>query len=628
MKWFERVWKRGRSLMAKAGAEMGLSRAFRDVFEVGGVPAYRQFYDEGIFLWKALYRGSYAPWHRVPAPTIANPKATRQLFRLNAAKAVSAELAGLVWGEQCDIRVSSTAGESDGVDPLDRFVHAVLRENGFNEKMQQLIEQGLALGGAAMKVWVEEDPSDGGMGGRLGEATSSGDRGEEKRRPHPPAAQAPSPKGKAGEATSSAPAGHLPLKGKAGEASSSGSMGLAASSEGGGLRGTTSSAPAGHLPLKGKAGEATSFGSMGSAASLGGEGWGSGRIRIGYCAADQFVPLAWDNSQVKAAVFISREARDGHYYTRLEWHRRDGEAYRVDNEVYRSEARAGAGRDVLGVRYPLEAVYPELSEQTRLQAVDSLFTYWRTPIANNLDDDSPLGVSIYANALETLRALDICYDSFVQEFELGKKRIIVPARCVRTVADPGTGEMRRYFDPGDRVYEALATDDAGELRIQDNSVELRVEEHVAALNAFLSILCLQLGFSANTFSFDGHNGLKTATEVVSENSKTYKTIRTVQNQLGPALEHLARNIVDAAILYGMSWEGRSVESLAAGGYQVKAVFDDGVTQDRQTCIAEGVKLVEAGLLSRYRFLTDAKYGQGLTPREAEAELRRLKEEKA
>ena len=536
MNYLAKLWKRGRSLMQSLGERAapltaripkGLAalqtREFRDIFEVGGVPAYRQFYDSGIFLWKALYRGSYAPWHMVPAPTIANPKAMRQMYRLNAAKAVCAELAGLVWSEQCDIRVSMNGGAAGEHDPLDAFVHHVLRENGFSEKMQQLIEQGLALGGAAIKVWCEEE---GGFG-RVDE--------------------------------------------------------------------------------------------------------GGGRVRLGYCLADQLVPTAWDSAQVKEAVFISREARDGKYYTRLEWHRRDGATYCIDNEAYRNPARRGGvgeRTDILGVRCPLEEAFPMLSEHTEVSVRDSLFTYWRTPVANNLDDDSPLGVSIYANALETLHALDICYDSFVQEFELGKKRIIVPARCVRTVADPSTGEMRRYFDPGDRVYEALATDDAGELRIQDNSVELRVEEHVAALNAFLSILCLQLGFSANTFSFDGHSGLKTATEVVSENSKTFKTIRTVQNQLRPAMEHLVRNIVDVAILYGLRWEGRSVESLAADGYRVQTMFDDGVTQDRQSSIDEGVKLVGAGLLSRYRFLTDAKYGQGLTPGEAEEELRRLREEKA
>ena len=229
-------------------------------------------------------------------------------------------------------------------------------------------------------------------------------------------------------------------------------------------------------------------------------------------------------------------------------------------------------------------------------------------------------------SLETLHALDICYDSFVREFRLGKKRIIVPARAVRTVVDPQTGALRRYFDPGDEVYEALASDDPNDLKIQDNSVELRVEEHVAALNAFLSILCLQLGFSPGTFSFDQHQGIKTATEVVSENSKTYKTIKTLQNQISPAIEHLVQNIIDVAILYGMEFEGQSVERLAAGGYHVQVVFDDGVTQDRQTNIQEGVMLVGAGLLSKYSFMTDKKYGIGLTPEEAEAEIQRIRDE--
>jgi A118 family predicted phage portal protein len=155
---------------------------------------------------------------------------------------------------------------------------------------------------------------------------------------------------------------------------------------------------------------------------------------------------------------------------------------------------------------------------------------------------------------------------------------------------------------------------------------LRVDEHVAAINAFLSILCLQTGFSAGTFTFDQHTGLKTATEVVSENSKTYKTIKTVQNQLRPAIEHLVRNIIDVAILYGVEYDGQSIERLAAPGYNVNITFDDGVTQDRQTNINEGVMLVGAGLLSKYTFMTDSKYGQGLTPEEAQAELDRIKAE--
>ena len=144
---------------------------------------------------------------------------------------------------------------------------------------------------------------------------------------------------------------------------------------------------------------------------------------------------------------------------------------------------ADGNQDILGVQYPLSALYPNLEPQTEIGGLtESLFSYYRTAIANNLDDNSPLGVSIYANAMDTLHALDICYDSLVSEFRLGKKRIIVPARCIRTVTDPQTGAQSRYFDPSDEVYEALATDDNQDLKIQDNSVELRVEEHVKALN--------------------------------------------------------------------------------------------------------------------------------------------------
>ena len=533
-----RVWDTikswGRGLMQRTASATGIAREFKDIFELGGVPAFSQFYYYGVFIWKYLYRGLYKPWHVVPVTAVgAKPGQTRQLFRLNTAKAVCAELASMVWGEECEISVSSAGWEEqvdeDGVvvnpDPLKGFIAGVLDKNAFGEKLQELIEQGLALGGSAIKVWhdVKRDRE-------------------------------------------------------------------------------------------------------------GNEVPDSGAIRLGYCMADQFVPISWDNAHIYEGVFISRRARKGWYYTRLEWHRWDGETYTIANELYKADMQKGASaenQDILGIRCPvaeLAELYPGLEPETVVPVEESLFSYFRTPIANNIDDNSPLGVSIYANALETLHAIDICYDSFVTEFRLGKKKIIVPARFLRMVTDPQTGRQVRYFDPTDETFIGVADDD-GKVGVTDISVELRVEEHVAALNALLSILCLQLGFSANTFSFDQQGGLKTATEVVSENSKTYKTIKTVQNQLRPMIEHLVKNIIDVAVLYGMQWQGQSVEALAAGGYEVQVTFDDGVTQDRQTNLNEGVMLVNSGLLSKFTFLTDRKYGQGLTEKEALAELERIKAEK-
>ena len=530
MQIWDRVRKWGRGLMQRTASATGIAREYKDIFEVGGVPAYRQFYDAGIFVWKWIYRGLYKDWHIIAEPTIKNPNATRTIFRLNTAKAVCSEMASLVWGEQCDIRVSTNGWKeeknAEGVvtnpDPLNAFVQHVLSDNAFGEKMQELIEQSMALGGAAIRVCRD----------------ARRDRG-------------------------------------------------------------------------------------------GNEVPDSAFLRLDYCMADQFVPTAWDNKRATEGVFISRVAKGGYYYTLLQWHAWDGLTYSIRNDLYRSDIMKGAdgqNQDILGIRVPLAELYPWMDEEAVVNVGESMFAYFRTPIANNIDDNSPLGVSIYANGLETLHAIDICYDSLVREFELGKKKIIVPARFLKAVVDPETGQTRRYFDPNDASFVGVADDD-GKMTRPDSIVdELRVEEHVAALNALLSILCLQIGFSAGTFTFDRQGGLRTATEVVSENSKTYKTLKTIQQQLAPALEHVARSIIELGALYDMEWEGKSIAALAEKGFEVKINFDDGVIQDRTTALNEGVMLCGAGLLSKFSFLTGKRYGINMTEKEAQEEIERIKAE--
>ncbi len=518
---FERIKRKMADTFRRTGAETGLAKEYKTIFELEGVPAFNQFYNIGIFPWKYLYRGFYKPWHLIPAPTIADPGHKRNMAYLNMSAAICSEIAGMVWTDQCDVNVSIDGLEEEN-DPLHDFVCEVLKDNNFYTKMVEAIEQASALGGYAMKVWRE----------------------------------------------------------------------IKRDKEGNEIPGTD-------------------------------------HIRIGFAMADQFVPTAWDNAGVEEGIFVTRTARGGFYYTLLEWHFWDGLTYKIRNELYRAEqkkAGVGGDQDILGFRYPLAALYPNLDEEIPIDTEYSLFTYFRTPKANNLDDNSPLGISMYANAMDTLHAIDICFDSFVREFRLGKKRIIVPARMIRNVVDPLTGKQVRYFDATDETYEALSTDDPDSLKIQDNSVSLRVEEHVEAMNALLNVLCLQVGLSFGTFSFDAHGGLKTATEIVSENSKTYKTVKNFQNQIVPAIEDVIHAIVEVASMYELSYNGMSIRSLKDRGYTVKISLDDGITQDRQTNINEGITLVGAGLMSKYTFLTDPKYGQNLTEEQAQEELERIRNE--
>lgn len=487
----------------------------KDVFELEGVPAFREYYTLFIFVWQAIYKGFYKAWHEVPVKTIRDPKGkTRTLATMNAGKMVCSQMARYVWNERCSITASMASAPED--DPLDGFLQYVLKDNRFGSAFGDLLEKSFALGGGALKEWVEVPKDENGN-----------DIGE-------------------------------------------------------------------------------------------------GKVRIGYTMASQFVPTAWDNSKVTSGIFVSREARDGYYYTVVEWHHWDGTTYRITNDLYRQPIKGSEPQNILGWWYPLDKVYPLLSPDTTIEDVHQAFFQYIRPFgANYADDNSPLGMSIYAPALNTLHGLDIMFDSLQREFVLGKKRIIAPARSMKVSACVNGSRPDRYFDADDEVWEALATDNPEDLKIYDNSVDLRVEPHITGINGDLSILCAQIGFDPGTLSFDATKGLKTATEVISENSKTFGTVKAHENLLNDALVDMVHAIFDLAVRYGLTWEGKTVESLISGGYDVSVQFDDSIIEDKNAEINRGVSLVGAGLLSKRKFMTDML---GYTPEDADKELKQISEE--
>lgn len=356
---------------------------------------------------------------------------------------------------------------------------------------------------------------------------------------------------------------------------------------------------------------------------------GTQTIRLEYGRADQFVPISWDNQRVTEGVFIEKKARKGWYYTRLEFHRWNGEEYVVSNEVYKTKTpfTGNTSQDILGIRSPLSEIWENMAESVSFQDLSlGLFSYFRTCMANNLDDNSPLGISIYANCADTIKALDIAFDSLIQEMVLGRKRIIVPSSAIRKVRD-STGQEHRYFDASDEVYEALYTDSAENLQIKDNTVELRVEEHIRAINALLDILSSQVGLSEGSLSFDSAKGMKTATEVISENSKTYRTVKLMQEPIRQSIEDMIHNIIDIACAYDVEfiYNGVSypVYDLVKKGYNISVSFDDSIIQDRNADIQEGINLLQNKVISRRTFLIDYLK---LTPEQADIEIEQINKE--
>lgn len=290
-------------------------------------------------------------------------------------------------------------------------------------------------------------------------------------------------------------------------------------------------------------------------------------LQIDYVTPDCFIPVSWDNKRIYEADFLEQKVINNEIYVRIEKHRKEKDGYRITSEFYKvvpgSKSNISVSKDKFGFTGDVDVI---VSTET------PLFSYFSTPEANNIELKSPLGISMYANSIDTLESIDIAFDALSREILLGRKRIIVPAGCIKTVTDVETGQMSRYFDASDDVFQGFESGDSGKLDIKDNTVELRIDELKTAVQTLLDILSIQVGFSAGFISFDSATGIKTATEVITENSKTWKTKKSYENQIKTKMLEFFESIKAVAPAYDIL--------LSSKDYNV--VFNDNIIEDRNS----------------------------------------------
>ena len=164
----------------------------------------------------------------------------------------------------------------------------------------------------------------------------------------------------------------------------------------------------------------------------------SGRIRINYVSAWNIYPLTWDNGVIRECAFASTRKVDDTEYTYIQVHRlRNGE-YDIENHLYDAE------------EIPLASVkgFETIPPVVHTGSDKPQFVIDRLNIANS-DENNPLGVAAFAHAIDQLKSVDITYDSYVNEFVLGKKRIVVQPEATQSI------DGRPVFDKRETVYYVL-----------------------------------------------------------------------------------------------------------------------------------------------------------------------------
>lgn len=306
----------------------------------------------------------------------------------------------------------------------------------------------------------------------------------------------------------------------------------------------------------------------------------NGALNVDYVQADSFYPTAFDNSgRITGAVFVQRVTRGEKYYTRLERHELHGTQYTVTNNAYMS-----LNRGYIGTPVTLDSVdeWAELAEKLTFSNVTRpLFGYFKPAIANTVDPSSPLGVSVYANAVKLIEDADKQYERFLWEFESGERALIANSMAFKLDRD-GKPKL-----PSRKLYKTLDVDDSDFFK--EWTPTMREQSFIEGLDRIFRQIEFNCGLAYGTLS-DVQNSDKTAEEIKASKQRSYATVCDNQKALKNALDGLVYAMNVWCTLYKLA---------PLGEYEISYEFDDSIVADRKTEFAEKQALVSLGIMQKW-----------------------------
>lgn len=290
---------------------------------------------------------------------------------------------------------------------------------------------------------------------------------------------------------------------------------------------------------------------------------------------DRFIVTDQSNGEITGIVFIHREISENgkKYYTRLEYHRfLDSGLYAVSNKCYVSDNENDRVKPVSIEDTPWKGML----EEAVMENIDKpLYGVLKMPHANNIDINSPLGLSIFSDAIEELKDLDIAYSRNAEEIFDSRKIVLLDSDRLL----PSGGKVNNTISGIEKAREDMKLPKyiksvygmGSEEVYHEINPELQTDKRLTGLNALLSQIGYKIGYSNGYFVFNESTGMVTATQVESDDRRTMQFIKDIRDKLESCLGNLIYAINAIADLY---------ELLPAGEYEVVYDFGD-ITYNRE-----------------------------------------------
>lgn len=296
-------------------------------------------------------------------------------------------------------------------------------------------------------------------------------------------------------------------------------------------------------------------------------------IHIEFCRQGSFKPMGFDDDgNIVDVIFIDQLYKGETTYTRAERERLLGNDVEVENKAF---VARGKGIDK---QVPLSDVeeWASIDDAGTLKnAGQMLFGAYKVPLANNVDLESPLGISIFEPALETLQTADEQYSRLDWEYEGGQMAVDVAEDAIQEVMDQKKDRLYRRHDFNDEeTYMVFAP-------------HLRDANYINGLNFYLMRAEDQIGLARGTLA-DVSAEARTATEIKVLKQRAYTTIHDHQKAIEDALRQLVKAMDFLTSVYKIQ-EEQDVELVAN--------WNDSVLEDFQSELTQHLQLRDAGIES-------------------------------
>ena len=306
------------------------------------------------------------------------------------------------------------------------------------------------------------------------------------------------------------------------------------------------------------------------------------KAAIEYIDALSIVPLSVEKSRITEAAFISERTKLGKTYIYIETHTKgENGNYIIENEYFLLE-----GMQMKKADLP-ENIAPKIDTGSPRP----WFAIVYPNITCNIRECNGLGMSVYANAIDILKATDIAYNNFVKDFKLGGKKVFYNKAMLQTNSE---GKTITPDDVAQQLFQQVGDgmDFDAKQMVQEFNPSLRVAENKDGVQAQLDYLSFKCGMGTKRYQFTA-SGVKTATEYNGERQELVQHA----NRHAIVLESALKTICQALLYIGKAFCGADVDP----DTPIKVNFEDGFVIDDVAARENDRQDVRDGILNVWEY---------------------------